>query len=1460
MPASNLPTEDPKEPSQSVYPGHAGLPTSNIPTSIDPGHISTFLGDRTSISAMNGHANAFINASSDASQETMTTQTSNGTSHKEEHNGETMSELQISMVDLSIPARVETLLETDDEYNFLNNTQTWHVFTHKISVKTGFPNVKSWSHENGQNGKAKFDFPILEEEALQPSLDEDLVSPQVNTYDLAVVIPTRNEYDNIMPLLDELQEALVGIKSEIIFVDDSDDDTPLIIKNASSAINTSMFQVHLEHRQSSTERAGGLATAVVQGMNRAQAEYVAVIDADLQHPPKQLRVFYDQAVMQSADLVIASRYIKGGSYEGLAGIGRRLISVGLKWTAKFLFPGQLLRISDPLGGFFLLRRSLLGNVPLRPIGYKILLELLIRCQWQHAIEVPYHFRARANGKSKANIQQGIMAVRHMLRLWREVPNAGRIWKISILVLLNVLITIALFNQYKSFPNISTNINVIVFAVIACLDFFLFNRYIFPSPIATSNVIPIIASLPATEAGEKVELSASMNGNTNGYHPHLIEDKEKVELPSTERVDTPEIHQKRKLQLSSKKHFYDKLPSILAVAVMILAIGWISYAQPGAWLVLAVLLFGFAFVFAKNVNRDQAITMILAIAVVVSTIDYVSWRITATNWHGWWVSVPLLFAEVFGALHVLGFQFTVWPRPPVEIEDGEDPTQYPIFVFIPTVNEGAAILRPTLEGIITARAKYLAQYPHGQVTIVVCNDGQAAKAENWEETGMLAHELGVCCVTRTKGGGAKAGNIENARMELQATGDALLVIFDADQVAKPDFLLKTIPPFRDPKMGWVQTGQYYANLDNPVSYWADDQQSMFYNLLCPGKEAINSSFICGTNVVIRATALDEIGGLPQDSVTEDFKASIELHKSWKSIYLKDVLATGLGPLDIPSYLKQQGRWAIGTLGVFRTHWREIILPRRHGLRIGQRVQYFLACTHYLCGLRDLIYLVSPILFILTGIPAVRSSYLSEYLWHFLPYGILGAVALWYSARGITGFRGIIIGFGSFPVLIGSLLSVILRRKVGFAVTSKQHGKKRSLRYLRLYIIFLLFCVASLIWATQVKGQQATALFISILWVIYSIVMLSSFLWLSFKDIRFQTAIQQSGATDEIIIKHPYPSKLLRRRPGLHPVWNLGLAALIAIPILASNSLGFLSFLARGQSTPFVISQEKIAAPFFGVSLPIQLLKNWPIVLEHDLDTQFSIIGRTQDIHDFFDATWADQLAAEHARPWITLQFGVFGPHQKPPLDANLPAIYNGLHDQEIRRWAEAIRDYGKPIYLTILLHADKNWSLSSGVANGGIPEDVPKAWMYVQSIFRAVGANNVAWVWAPADPLHDQLYAPPTSTIDAVLQTIVNYPGTIWGDPETALLNLAKRYPMKPIFIDATANGLASQKAAWITKLGQAVMDIPQIYALLYHEGGPGLDPNSAQIESWSFTSDPESLAAMRSIVDDLHNKSLARSY
>src|SRR4030095_16212437 len=110
--------------------------------------------------------------------------------------------------------------------------------------------------------------------------------------------------------------------------------------------------------------------------------------------------------------------------------------------------------------------------------------------------------------------------------------------------------------------------------------------------------------------------------------------------------------------------------------------------------------------------------------------------------------------------------------------------------------------------------------------------------------------------------------------------------------------------------------------------------------------------------------------------------------------------------------------------------------------------------------------------------------------------------------------------------------------------------------------------------------------------------------------------------------------------------------------------------------------------------------------------FSIIGRTQELEDNFDLDWAEQLADRGARPWITLQFGAFDRKQRAPLGANLPAIVNGLRDADLARWAEEIKAFGRPVYLTVLLHADKNWSVSSGVAHGGIPADVGKAWTHV----------------------------------------------------------------------------------------------------------------------------------------------------
>jgi cellulose synthase/poly-beta-1,6-N-acetylglucosamine synthase-like glycosyltransferase len=1058
------------------------------------------------------------------------------------------------------------------------------------------------------------------------------------------------------------------------------------------------------------------------------------------------------------------------------------------------------------------------------------------------------FARRVLGPSARRLTRQMGLISGIQRLWNRVPAAAQV-TVGLLLLLNILIALALLDTVKLSLGLWAIHTKMAFIVMLCVDALVLNLCLSYARQARS-VSPQNHFSNFEFIEKSVPGRSRYNGHEHDSRLYLDEKEESTELQSAESIRTP-AGKRPKFRWSRAPRFSGKFHPRLAAGLVILAAVWIGYVHPGLLLILAVVLVGSAILSSMEASRHQVITMILAVALGVATVDYIGWRFAVTNWQGWWIAVPLLCAEALGAAHILGFQFTVWPWPVPAIEPSEDPARHQIFMLVPTLNEGPATLRPTLDGCIAARRKYLEQYPDGQVTVVVCNDGRAADVPCWAEIDALAEELGVRCVTRVNGGGAKAGNIENARQACQVTGDALLAIFDADQVPKPDFLLKTVPPFADTKVGWVQTGQYYANLKNPVSRWADDQQSMFYNLLCPGKAALDSAFICGTNVVVRAAALDEIGGLPQDSVTEDFAASIALHPRWRSIYLTEILATGLGPLDIPSYLKQQGRWALGTLGVLRSNWRDIFLPRKNGLRAGQRVQYFLACTHYLCGLRDFIYLVSPVLFIFTGIPAVRTATLASYLLHFFPYAVLGITGMWYSARGVTGLRGIIIGFGSTPALIGSLVAVILGRKKSFAVTSKESQEERSLGYLRIYVFFVLLCLAALAWATQVKGRQQTSMFISLLWVVYSLLLLGSFLWLARADIRAHAADRQSGVTD-VTAKQPYTAKLLNApKRGLRPVVNLGFAALIASPVLLVAPLGSLPIFAR-PAAPFVITHSQADARYVGVSLPQQLLSSQPPILEHDLGIRFSIIGRTQDIADRFDTAWADQLAAQGARPWITLQFGNFGAGHKPPLTANLVAIYNGVDDPALRRWAVEIRDFGKPVYLTVLLQVDKNWAVSSAVANGGIPEDVPKAWEHIQSVFRAVGANNVAWVWAPADPQHDQPYAPPPSTISAVLQDFINYPGTHWGNPQQVLSSLIQRYPGKPIIVEVSSAGPAARKAAWLATLGQAVDDCPQVYALLYHEGGPVLKPTATQLKSWSEASDPASLAAWRLIVTGLH--------
>lgn len=236
--------------------------------------------------------------------------------------------------------------------------------------------------------------------------------------DLSVVIPTRNERANVAPLLDALRCALDGLCAEVLVTDDSTDGTAAEFLRLAPSMP---FAVRVAPRAPG-DRRSGLGPAVVRGFAAATGAYVCVMDADLQHPPAFARTLLDTARAAGADVVVASRYVPGGSAGGLSAPTRHAVSRGLTLLARVAFPHTVGPVRDPMSGFFLVRRSCLRGARLRPIGYKILLEVLVRCRPRRVVEAPYRMAPRRAGRSKADLRQGITFLRHLVLLRASAPR------------------------------------------------------------------------------------------------------------------------------------------------------------------------------------------------------------------------------------------------------------------------------------------------------------------------------------------------------------------------------------------------------------------------------------------------------------------------------------------------------------------------------------------------------------------------------------------------------------------------------------------------------------------------------------------------------------------------------------------------------------------------------------------------------------------------------------------------------------------------------------------------------------------------------------------------------------------------------------------------------------------------------------------------------------------------------
>jgi len=226
--------------------------------------------------------------------------------------------------------------------------------------------------------------------------------------DLSVVVPTYREAPNLRELVPRLCAACAaaGIDGEVLVVDDdSRDGTEELCAELAGT-----YPIRVLVRR--TER--GLATAVLHGMRQARGRVLACMDADLSHSPERVPDLYRAVASGECDIAIGSRYVAGGSIEEGWGLFRWLNSK----VATALARG-LTRARDPMGGFFAMRRDVFASAPpLAPVGYKILLELLARCPQARAKELPIVFRDRKHGESKLDLQQQLLYLRHLRRLYR----------------------------------------------------------------------------------------------------------------------------------------------------------------------------------------------------------------------------------------------------------------------------------------------------------------------------------------------------------------------------------------------------------------------------------------------------------------------------------------------------------------------------------------------------------------------------------------------------------------------------------------------------------------------------------------------------------------------------------------------------------------------------------------------------------------------------------------------------------------------------------------------------------------------------------------------------------------------------------------------------------------------------------------------------------------------------------
>lgn len=413
---------------------------------------------------------------------------------------------------------------------------------------------------------------------------------------------------------------------------------------------------------------------------------------------------------------------------------------------------------------------------------------------------------------------------------------------------------------------------------------------------------------------------------------------------------------------------------------------------------------------RGIRRGASVLFLLVTAV------YLTWRITIFNGDAPILSSVFYFAEIIGLILCLTTVFVSLTYRHRELKPA--PKGLSVDVFVLTYKEPVDLLRRTLRGAIAI------DYPH-QTWLL--DDG------NRPEMRALADELGVRYLARERNLHAKAGNINNA---LQHSVADFFVVFDADHIPMRHSLEVLLGFVDDPLVAQIQAPQdfynttafQYMDTEGHGGLWHD--QSYFYNVIQSCKDAWNASTCIGTSVAYRRAAIDAIGGIPTETVTEDMHTSLLLHRQgWRSIYINESVAYGIGAVDLGEYYKTRLRWGFGNIHVLR---HENILTCS-GLTLTQRLAYLTLGLIYLEGWQQLIMYSVPIYSLLTGVPPFEITIfnvLAMIGYPFLGYILLQELGCGYGRYWLNEMFGMI----RFPIYIAATFA-LFRDKLSWRSSSK-----------------------------------------------------------------------------------------------------------------------------------------------------------------------------------------------------------------------------------------------------------------------------------------------------------------------------------------------------------------------------------------------------------------------------------------